>query len=602
MTDSPSTGPDQSRLAARLAEVAGLLQAGALPAAEGRLQAVLAEFPGSPAAHKAMASLAAQSGRTALALSHMGRAVTLAPESAALQCEYGCLLAFDGRLEEALDRFRATLALQPDGVDGWYFLGITLARLGRDIEALAPLRRALALAPGQARVLDALAQVEFRAGFPADGLPLWRELVRLRPGHDDTLLKYGETLSRLGDNAQTRALYRQALAERPQAADLWMALAQSEEDNGDRDAAAEAYERALALRPGWAFPLAGLLGLLRGKAPEARVQEALARRADPALPDPDRALLGYELGKVQDARGEHRAAMASWDEANAARRRIIGPFQPQGLRERAERTMAQFDARRFALAGGGSEDPRPVFVVGMPRSGTTLTEQIIDAHGQAHGCGELPDLALIAHNLAMRQGPPRAWPPDLDELAPEALAQGIARYLEAATRQAPADALRLVDKSPMNFQFLGLAALMFPRARVIWCRRDPRDIAVSIYGENFSLDERFATSLEGIGHCINVQETLMRHWQAVLPLPILELQYETLVSDLEGQARRIIEFTGLPWDPACLQFHRSERGVQTPSRWQVRQPVHTRSVGRWRHYAFAMAPLLAVLDNVPDDA
>jgi tetratricopeptide (TPR) repeat protein len=596
MTDTP---PRSAALATRLEQVAALMQRGALADAERGLHQLLAEAPGEAAAHKAMAMLAVRTGRQPLALQHMQHAAALAPDSAALQCELGCLLAHQGQPLPALDHFRRTIDLQPAFADGWYFLGITLGRLNRDQEALPALRRALALAPGQPRLVEALAQVEFRTGFPDDALPLWRELVRLRPGHDDTLLKLGETLSRIGHHLEARQLYVDALEQRPESPDLWMALAQSEEDNGDRDAAASAYERALALRPDWAFPLSGVLGLLRGKAPEPRVAQAKALQSRSDLPDPDRALIGYELGKVFDGRGEYQAAMASWDDANAARRRMIGEFDLPALQQRVARSLAVFDRALFEQARGGSRDERPVFVVGMPRSGTTLTEQIIGSHAQAHGCGELPDMALIARNLPSRDGSPQQWPHIIEDIDPGSLQQAIDRYLAATTRHAPAEALRLVDKSPMNFYLLGLVALMFPRARVVWCRRDPRDIAVSIYGENFSLSERFATRLEGIGHSINLQNRLMRHWQKVLPLPILELDYEQLVSDIEPQARRLIEFTGLPWDPACLQFHRSDRGVQTPSRWQVRQPVHTRSVGRWKNYAFAMAPLLAALEPDP---
>ena len=166
----------------------------------------------------------------------------------------------------------------------------------------------------------------------------------------------------------------------------------------------------------------------------------------------------------------------------------------------------------------------------------------------------------------------------------------------AATRNAPADARCLVDKAPLNFFHLGLVARMFPRARVVWCRRDPRDIAVSVYAENFALDERLATDLGDIGHYINLQTRLMRHWQAESPLPVMELVYEELAADPEPSARRLVEFAGLDWDPGCLEFHRSERGVQTPSRWQVRQPIYTRSIGRWHSHADALAPLLATLE------
>jgi hypothetical protein len=154
----------------------------------------------------------------------------------------------------------------------------------------------------------------------------------------------------------------------------------------------------------------------------------------------------------------------------------------------------------------------------------------------------------------------------------------------------------MVDKEPLNFFHLGWIARMFPGARVVWCRRDPRDVAISIYGENFALNETLATDFAGLGHYISLQHRLMRHWQQVLPLPILEFQYEALVGSPEESTRALFEFVGLAWNPAFLEFHRSTRAVQTPSRWQVREPLHARSVARWRHHAEAIRPLLATLE------
>lgn len=563
-----------------------------------------AEGHAAAAAQKAMAAQAARAGHYPQALAHMQRACELAPEAMGLRVELGCLLAHQGQLDASLAHFRLATEREPSLLDAWHFLGVTLLRLGRSLAAIAALRHAFAIAPDRPGTREALAEAEFRAGFPADALPLWRELSRRRPDDEDSTLKLGETLTRLGQGAEAVAVFRAALARRSSSPGLWMALGQAAEATGERDAAAQAYERALALRPGWIFPLSALLGLLRARAPDVRVDDATARLAG-ALPDGERAMLGYELGKVLDGRGEHAAAMQRWDDANAARRRERGDFDDAAMQLRIERTIATFDAQLFATRAGEipgrSDDPRPVFVVGMPRSGTTLTEQILAAHPQVFGAGELLELALIARSLPTRDGSPPGWPPRLDQLAPDVIAWAARRWLEGASRGAPADAARLVDKEPMNFHLLGLAALMFPRARVIWCRRDPRDIAVSIYGENFSLDEPFATSMHGIGRYIAGQERLMRHWQATLPLPILELHYEDLVRDIEPQARRLVDFLGLPWDPACLQFHQSAGFVQTPSRWQVRQPVHTRSVGRWRNYGQALAPLVAALDTPPAD-
>lgn len=559
--------------------------------------------PPTAAEHKRLAQAALQAGFGAAALEHMRQACALEPGSAPLRCEYGCLLAASGLNADALAAFNESVALQPGLAEGWHFLGLTLLRLGRTAEALAPLRRARALAPGHLRTLELLAQAEFDAGDPADALPLWRELHALRPGDEAVLLKLGETLSRLDDAGAACMLYRDALARSPGSAGLWMALAQAEEIAGRRDEAEAAYDRALALRPGWAFPLSGVLGLRRGQASEARVAEARALLAGGRLADADQAMLGYELGKVFDGRGEHAAALAAWDAANAARRREAGEPDVAALERRVEATLAVFDRALLARAGElGDPDERPVFVVGMPRSGTTLLEQIIGAHPLAFGAGELPDVALIARGLPARRGNAGQWPHILEDIAPEWLLPSARRYLAAASRHAPPGTRRIVDKYPMNYYLLGFIGLMFPNARFIWCRRDPRDIAVSIYGENFALAERLATSMAGIGHLVRLQERLMHHWQAVLPQPILEFHYETLAREPEAQARRALGFCGLDWDPACLEFHQGERSVQTPSRWQVRQPVHTRSIGRWRHYAAAMPPLLQALGYDPDAA
>lgn len=543
-----------------------------------------------------MAQVASRTGRTDLAVQHMRAACEL---SGSLDDRYrlACLLAHSGEMSAALPHFLKTTAARPGFVDAWYLLGVCLVRLGRLTEALDALRTAHRLAPQQGRVLRALADVEFRTGFPADALPLWRELLRQHPDEIDARLKTGETLSRLGKQDQAIALYRAGIEAQPDSSALWMALGQAEEDDGRREAARQAFERAAELRPGWAFPLASLLSLRRGDTSGELVQQAQGLLAAGELTDEERSVLGYELGKVHDARGEYAEALRCWRDANAARQRQSGLPDPAQTYQLVDRTIAATARERFAATvPRGSDDPRCVFIVGMPRSGTTLTEQIIASHPLAFGCGELPDIALIARTLPSLLGTANQWPEIMDHLDTRALAWAAERYTSAIGRHAPASALRLVDKAPLNFFHLGLVALTFPNARVVWCRRDPRDVAISIHGENFALDAPMATSMEAIGHYINAQHRLMRHWQDVLPLPILELEYESLVSSPEPQARRVMEFLDLPWDPACLSFHKSDRGVQTPSRWQVRQPMHTRSIGRWRHYEELLPPLLKALD------
>ncbi len=594
MTATPASPRDADALAHALREAQRLQREGD-PAAAARLLAPLAaRHAGDPALHRALARIDAQRGDLDAAIGHLAAARRLAPASGVLCCESGRLLASAGRMDEALRAFAEAGALEPGLVDAWFFLGITLVRANRPAEAAPALRRALALAPGQPEIIAALADLAFRAADDEAGLPLWRQLVALRPADEDACLKLGETLSRLGQHPEARAAYAAGLARMPGSAGLWMALAQAEEDAGHSEAAEDAYRRSLALRPGWAFPIAGLLGLKRGRAEDAWVAQARALQASGGLDDAERAMLGYPLGKVFDARGEHAAAFASWSDANAARRREQGPLDRDQLARRVEQLQARFAPGALAGLPVGDADARPVFVVGMPRSGTTLVEQIIASHPQAAGCGELPDIAQLGGQLAAEAGADAAGP--LDDAG--RLAREARRYLAVALRHGRPGALRLVDKAPLNFFHLGLVAQLFPNARIVWCRRDARDVGLSIFGENFALGAAFSTDLGDIGHYVNAQHVLMRHWQRVLPLPVLEVDYAALVSGIDPQSRRLVDFLGLPWDDACLAFHATDRAVQTPSRWQVRAPAHTGSIARWKPYAGHLAPLLEVL-SVP---
>ena len=478
-------------------------------------------------------------------------------------CDSGRRAAKAGDLLRALSAFEAATAKDPANAEAWFFVGVTLSNLQRDRDAVVALRAAHARAPQSLEVLGTLAYTEFRLNNHTEAERLLRALCARRPTDLDPRLKLGEALGRLGRPEDAVVVYRDAVRLHPDDGGLWMALAQAADEAGDREVAVEAYERALELRPGWVIPLAGILSLLRGKASDSQISRAREWLAAPTLGDEGVSVLGYALGKALDGRGEYAEAMACWQRANMARRRVTGPMDRVALEAQV---TALLEAPAPDAVPGASDHARPVFVVGMLRSGTTLVEQVIAMHPQAAGCGELPTLPAIAAN-------------------PGTAAADAARYLEIAVRRGDPDALRLVDKLPLNFFHLGHAARLFPNAHVVWCRRDPRDVALSNYSENTALQFPFATDFADIALMQDAHDRLMRHWQNVLSLPILEIEYETFVSDLEPQARRLIEFLGLDWDPACLDFHESRRAVQTPSRWQVRQPAHTRSIGRWRSYA-----------------
>jgi len=583
---------DATAIPAALRQALQWQQQGRWNEAERLLLDRLQRAPGEPELHRALAQLHARTGRVAQAIDGMGNAVALAPQAAVLRCELGRLLAGSGQPDAAIEAFAAATRIDPDAVEGWFFLGVTLRRQQLITAALEALRRAHRLDAEHPQALHELADLEFEHGDPVDALPLWRRLAERRPLEPAILLKLAETLSRLSDHAAALDVYRRGLQRLPESADLWLGCAQAQEDVGDRAGAQHSYERALQLRPGWPFALGGLLELKRADASPALLTEATRRQQDADLTDAERALIGYGLGKALDGLGRHAEAFASMRDANAARRRQIGPFDRAQFDEQLDWFRQRFGAGlRERHAAAGNSDPRPVFIVGMPRSGTTLVEQIIAAHPSATGCGELPDLARISTTIG-REAP---WLDERGDTGTALLASQGRRYLATLDQLAGTDAVRVVDKAPLNLFHVGLIAALFPRARVVWCRRDPRDVGLSIFSENFSLQSHYATDLADIGYFHKGHERLMRHWQQSVPLPIMEVVYEDLVADLEGITRTLIAFLDLPWDPACLAFHSSGRAVQTPSRWQVRQPIYTRSLGRWRNYAEWLGPLEAEL-------
>lgn len=565
-----------------LARLYEYLRQARVPEAERLLAQLLQEFPRDCAVHRARAALAQASGRLDVAVEAMAQAVELAPLDATLRTEFGQTQAAAGQIDAAIATFSRATELQPELLGAWYLLGMTLYGARRDADALPALRRAHALAPGHPQIALALAETEYLLEHHAEALPLFERIAASEADDPRLWLRRSQCRRRLGSPAQAHSLVQEGLARFPQDAALWLELGWVQEDLGDAEQAQAAYARAHVLRPEWADPVGSAIALARGTAPEAMVHSAETLLANPAIPEQQRAYLHHVLGKYHDSHGRHAAAAGHWTKANALRRAQDGNFDRDRFTAQVDAAITAFTPellrRRHAAA---MRDERPLFVVGMPRSGTTLVEQVLAAHPAVHGCGERTGIVEIATAIADETG--LRWPEDAALVPDGWLQRKAAAYLESAA-SVPAGARRLVDKQPYNFLHVGLLSMLFADARIVWCRRDPRDIALSIFSESFSPLSTFATDLDDIRFMIDGQERLMRHWQAVSPLPILEMRYEEMVADLEQQARRLIGFAGLPWDDACLSFHASARPVQTISRWQVRQPVHGRSVGRWRNY------------------
>lgn len=554
--------------------------------AEQALALLLQQTPRDPAVHRAHAVLAQSAGRNDQALQAMRTAVVLAPDAVPLLMEFGQFLASTGHTDESVETFRRVAALQPASPEAWYFLGMALYTARRDADALPAFQQAHALAPEQSQIARALAETEYALEHHAEALAIYERLAgQAAPGQSidaGLFLRLSQCRRKTGAPAQALDTVREGLQRFADDALLWLELGWVQEDLGDAAQAQDAYARAHALQPEWGDPLAASIALLRAQTPQALVDEAETLVAKASVPEHQRAYLHFVLGKRDDARGAYADAARHWSSANALRRRVDGGFDRAEFTVKIDATIAALTADLLhARHADALRDERPVFVLGMPRSGTTLAEQILAAHPQAYGCGELTGMVSIAQDASLGTG--LRWPQDAVRFDAAWAQRQASAYLQLAGAAADG-AARLIDKQPYNFLHVGLIAMLFADARIVWCRRDPRDIALSIFSESFSPLATYATDIDDIRFFIEEQERLMRHWQAVSPLQILELQYETMVTDTEAQIRRLIDFVGLPWDERCLDFHTSGRSVQTLSRWQVRQPMHTKSVGRWRNY------------------
>jgi tetratricopeptide (TPR) repeat protein len=530
----------------------------------------------NPATFRAAAIAAHAAGRTEDAIAAMRAAIKLAPDTASLRIELGQMLASSGQLDEAIVAFREATNLQPAQAEVWYCLGMGLYTARRDAQALPAFERAHTLAPTQPQIVHALAETHYALEHHADALRLYEHLADAQK-YDDAMLflRRSQCRRRLGALQSALESIRAGIERYPGEAFLWQELGGTQEDLGDAAGAQEAYARAHALRPDWADPVGSMIALAPRTASGETVEQAKRMLLDTAVPVQQKAFLHHVLGKRSDGLGEYADAAGHWAAANRLRRSQDGAFDREAYAARIDALIAYFTAERLrANRDAASQDERPLFVVGMPRSGTTLVEQILAAHPQAHGCGELSGIPSIAETFLLEDAA-------IDARHRQQLAQD---YLATASRHAPRDVRRLVDKQPYNFLHLGVIEMLFADARIVWCRRDPRDIALSIYSESFAPSATHATDLGDIAFVIAQQERLMRHWQAVSSLPILDMHYERMVDDSPAQIRGLLDFAGLPWDERCLDFHASRRPVQTLSRWQVRRPLHARSVGRWRNY------------------
>jgi tetratricopeptide (TPR) repeat protein len=366
---------------------------------------------------------------------------------------------------------------------------------------------------------------------------------------------------------------------------------------GELESARLHLKEAIRLRPDYAEAYHSLARSGRFAADEEFLQRVEDLCHNDRFSRRDLSFLHFAAGKILNDMGEYERAFAHYRlgnklhdasyDRNAEERYVADQIEVFG--------PSLFD--RFKERGNASD--APIFIVGMPRSGTTLAEQVLSSHPKVKGVGELKDIHLIAGMLAQRTPDKLRYPRCLDQIDPAVLDEFSAKYFERTARLAPG-ADRVVDKNPANYRLLGLLAVMFPNAHFIHCTRSALDTCVSCYVTKFNDGLDYSFSLKNLGHYYRQYDRLMKHWRDVLPAPIFELRYEDMIMNQERTTRDLLDFCGLPWDPQCERFFETERAVRTASSWQVRQPLYSSSVDRWKRYESGLAPLIEALGPLAD--
>jgi tetratricopeptide (TPR) repeat protein len=550
--------------------------------------------PALPASWRTLQSLFRMTGQTAesaTAAAHVATLANLPPEIVTATSMFS-----DGEFTLAEAVVRPFLLKHGDHVEGMRLL----ARIGLELDVLDDaeflLEAVLAAAPNYSAARHDYAKVLLRRHKPVQALAELDKLLQGEPANRHYRTSYATALVGLGEHERALALHRELLAESPRAADLHLSVAHSLKTLGHQPAAIEAYRAAAAARPNYGDAYWSLANLKTYRFTPEEVARMRAEEAAAGTALVDRYHLCFALGKALEDEGDFGGAYLYYERGNALKRAETR-YRPEPI-ERNARLQAAVCTREFFAArrGVGCDASDPIFIVGLPRSGSTLLEQILASHSAVEGTMELADVPRLVQGLQGRDlaGEDPRYPRVLAELPPAEFARLGRRYLDD-TRVYRTDKPRFIDKMPNNFRHIGLIHLMLPNARIIDARREPMACCFSNFKQLFASGQEFTYSIEDIARYYRSYVELMAHWDDVLPGRILRIQHEDVVADLEGSVRRLLDFCGLEFEPACLDFHKTARSIRTASSEQVRRPIFREGLDQWRHFEPWLGPLRAAL-------
>jgi tetratricopeptide (TPR) repeat protein len=498
----------------------------------------------------------------------------------------------ENRLDVAERLLKPHLKEDPFDVSAIRMLGELAARIGRWHDAEHLLRRAVELAPGWTAAKANLALVVGRMGRPAEAMGLLDDILAAEPDDPGHWNLKAATLGRLGDFEHAITLYEEVLARSPRQPRVLLSYGHMLKTIGRQSEGVAAYRKSIALKPtlGEAWWSLANLKTVRFDDADVAAMEAALNRSD--LGEDDRLHLEFALGKAMHDAGRSDEAFAHYASGNAIRLKQQ-PYEAERLTGTVDRCIEKFTAAVFAERTGGCAAPDPIFIVGMPRAGSTLVEQILSSHSQVEGTSELPDIPALVRTVG-------GYPKGAVKLSETERRELGEEYLKRAGVQRRTDRPLFIDKLPNNWLFVPFIRLILPNARIIDARRHPLGCCFSNFRQHFARGQPFTYSLEDVGRYYANYVRLMAHVDAVLPGYVHRVIYERMVDDTEAEVRALLDHCDLEFEPACLEFHKTERAVRTASSEQVRQPIYRDATDEWRPYEPHLDPLKAALGPVLD--
>jgi len=504
----------------------------------------------------------------------------------------------EGRLDEAEQLYREVLRENPNNVDALRLLGTIAASQSRYGEAEQRFRQAIELAPDYVRVIVDLGRIMEEQNRYQEAINCFEKAISLEPLNAHSIYQLASTLAPAALTYEAVEAYQRVLELQHQHAGALLGVAHRLKTVGRQDESVVAYRDLMALTPDHGEGYWSLANLKSYKLTDEDIQEMESQLKKEDLTDQSEVHFLFALAKTYEDQGEYDRGWSYYNKGNE-KRRMMEQYDPVRTEVTNDAIISVFDQPFLEKnASLGNSDPAPIFIVGLPRSGSTLIEQILASHSLVEGTAELPYAGQVATSLNRNRADGINYPEATRELGEKQFKAMGQEYLDLAQLHRTEGAKHFIDKMPNNTPTIGFLNLILPNAKIIDARRYPMDSTFSCYRQLFGRGQAFTYDLTDIGEYYLQYERMMDHWHEVLPGKVLTVQYEEVVIDFENQVRRLLEYCELPWEESCINFYKTDRPVRTASSEQVRQPIYTKSINRWRNYESHLGELMEVLEPV----